>query len=213
MPTFTVSGDITFPFVTSVEAGSAEEAEDLVAAQHPLAIPYDTSVAGALVSVDDVIPDEPASPAPVPASPVDEILSLLNGSGVTSNNPTNKKDGDTMSRFKIVGTILEDFEVVIEADSEADARRVILKTPLEDLRLHKQYEQTDVALTLVSVEPEVAPYNVTGTVTIEFTVKVDAESAEAAVDLVRDMSLREIQRSADVDEETVKVLDDAAEPA
>lgn len=34
-----------------------------------------------------------------------------------------------MAKFKIVGTILEDFEVVIEADSEADVDEETVQVP------------------------------------------------------------------------------------
>lgn len=51
---FIVTGDVTFPFITSVEAESAEEAEEIVFQQAAKDIPYDTETSAMDVDVQDV---------------------------------------------------------------------------------------------------------------------------------------------------------------
>lgn len=51
---FIVTGDVTFAFVTSIEADSAEEAEAIVNEQPAKEIPFDTSKAAMLTYVQDV---------------------------------------------------------------------------------------------------------------------------------------------------------------
>lgn len=54
---FVVTGDVTFAFVTSIEADSEEEAELLVNEQLAKDIPYDTSKAAMILDVQDVYED------------------------------------------------------------------------------------------------------------------------------------------------------------
>lgn len=54
---FVVTGDVTFAFVTSIEADSEEEAELLVNEQLAKDIPYDTSKSAMILDVQDVYED------------------------------------------------------------------------------------------------------------------------------------------------------------
>lgn len=216
MPTFTVSGDVTFPFVTSVEASSAEEAEDLVAAQHPLAIPYDTSVAGALVSVDDVIPDEPASPAPAPASPVDEILSLLNGSGVTSNNPNKTESKMSLKHFKFESKIVQEFEIIIQASSLKEAIEAFNQTSVRELKSDPSYsENRRVPYVVTDETPELVErsFTVRGFIRIPFEATVDAASPEDATETLEGWSHREFEHAGALDKSNMEVEADETEVA
>ena len=56
---FVVTGDVTFAFVTSVEADSAEEAEAIVNEQSAKDIPFDSSKAAMLIDVQDVYEENP----------------------------------------------------------------------------------------------------------------------------------------------------------
>lgn len=216
MPTFTVSGDITFPFVTSIEADSAEEAEDIVAAQRPSDIPYDTSVACALVSVDDVIPDETASPAPAPASPIDEILSLLNGSGVTSNNPNKTESNMSLKHFKFESKVVQEFEIIVQASSVAEAIEAFNRTSVRELKSDPSYSEKRRAPYVVTDEtPELVEqsFTVRGFIRIPFEATVDAASSEDATHTLEGWSHREFEHAGALDKGNMEVDVDEAEAA
>lgn len=142
----------------------------------------------------------------------DEILALLRGDGypTTTVPPTTKETTMLKTKFKITGKIIEDFEIVLAAYDEKEARNVLSELTSAGIRAHRSYDEQNVEVTVTKVAPEKRDFNVEGTIEVPFSIVVSAEDAEAAMDAVRELSLHDIRRDGEL--QTEEVTPSSAEP-